>query len=94
MLCVCGGAIWKVLSLPCMLITCQTLFPDATKPVTTASTLVGVPAALWGFRVEVPQRNEKRSRCIEPKGCSGSVWRFRRIAQFQVVGTAGAVAAA
>jgi hypothetical protein len=43
--------------------------PDAAKPVTTASTLVGVSAALWGFRVEVPQRSEKRSRRIEPKGC-------------------------
>jgi hypothetical protein len=43
--------------------------------------------------VEVPQRSEKRSRCIEPKGCSGECWRFCRAAQFLVVGTAGAVAA-
>jgi hypothetical protein len=49
----------------------NTYFPDATKSVTTASTLVGVFAALWGFRMEVPQRIKKRSRCIEPKGCSG-----------------------
>jgi hypothetical protein len=37
--------------------------------------------------VKVPQRSEKRSRCIEPKG-----WRFCRAAH--IVGTAVAVAAA
>jgi hypothetical protein len=54
----------------------NTYFPDAIKPVTTASTLVGVSAALWGFRVEVPQRNKKRSQCIELKGCSGECLAF------------------
>jgi hypothetical protein len=43
--------------------------------------------------VEVPQRSEKRSRCIERRDVAGSVWRFCRAAQFPVVGTAGAVAA-
>jgi hypothetical protein len=71
MLFVCGVAIWKVQISPCTLSRVEHLFPDAAKPVTTASTLVGVSAALWGFRVEVPQRSKKRSRRIEPKGCSG-----------------------
>jgi hypothetical protein len=44
--------------------------------------------------MEVPQRNKKRSRCIEPqRDVAGSVWRFCQAAQLQVVGTAGVVAA-
>jgi hypothetical protein len=94
MLFVCGVAIWKVQNSPCILITCRTPIFRRSHPVTTASTLVGVSAALWGFRVEVPQRSEKRSRRIsEPKGCSRECLAFCRAAQFPVVGTAGAVAA-
>jgi hypothetical protein len=38
----------------------------------------------WGFQVEVPQRSEKRSRCIEPKGCSGECLAFVVLHSFQL----------
>jgi hypothetical protein len=43
--------------------------------------------------VEVPQRNENVANALSQRDVVGSVWRFCRAAQFQVVGTAGAIAA-
>jgi hypothetical protein len=54
----------------------NTYFIDATKPVTSASTLVKISAALWGFYVEVSQRSKNRGKRIEPKGCYGECLAF------------------
>jgi hypothetical protein len=43
--------------------------------------------------VKVSQRNKKRSRCIEPKGCSGECLAFLSCCTVPIVGTAEAVAA-
>jgi hypothetical protein len=69
------------------------LFPDAAKPVTTASTLVGVLQRFGAFEWKYHKGAKNVANALSRRDVAGSVWRFCRAAQFPVVGTAEAVAA-
>jgi hypothetical protein len=95
MLCVCGGAIWKVLAEFTVYTdhvsnTCFQTQPNLSRRQGRWSEfLQRFEAFEWKYR----KGTKNVANALSRRDVAGSVWRFCRAAQFPVVGTAGAVAA-